>query len=133
VFRRHRCTSSIVICTSWCSIETSGWIELAFGTDVSFDYTAFKENQLSTKWGYRVLLSYKMSPRSVDHRNDVVATCRQLSSTKVDGCTNTPMICSGESFLSPKCRYYVTLVTPTQGTVSHHKAITSHGQPVDKI
>ena len=44
-----------------------------------------------------------------------------------------PMICCGESFLSPKCRYYVTLVTPTQGTVSHHKAIISHGQPVDKI
>jgi len=30
------------------------------------------------------LRTYKISPRSVDRRNDVAATCRQLSSTKVD-------------------------------------------------
>ena len=28
---------------------------------------------------------------------------------------------------------HVTLTTPTQGTVSHHKAITSRGQPMNKI
>jgi len=70
-------------------------------------------------------------------RFTVVGVIHKLTVGEFVDCTNTPNTDDllWRNFLSPKCKEitHVTLTTPTQRTVSHHKANTSNGQPVYKI
>jgi len=67
-------------------------------------------------------------------RSTIIYVIHKLTIDEFADCTNTPMTCSGKIFKVQNVEITnVTLTTSTQGTVSHHKANTSHGQPVYKI
>ena len=76
--------------------------------------------------------TYNKLVHSAMTRSTVVGVIHKLTVDEFVDCTNTPMTCCGEIFKVQnvqKC----TLTTPTQGTVSPHKANTSRGQPVYNI
>jgi len=64
----------------------------------------------------------------------VVGVIHKMTVEEFVDCTNTPVTCCGEIFQVQNLEIiHVTLTTPNQGTVSHHKANTSYGQPTYKI
>jgi len=64
----------------------------------------------------------------------VVGVIHMLTADKFVDHTNTPMKCCGKILkVQNEEMTHVTLTTPTQWTVSHHKANTSNGQPIYKI
>ena len=61
-------------------------------------------------------------------RSTVIGVIHKLTVDEFVDCTNTPMTCCGEIFLSPKCRNYTRNPDDAHsGEVSHHRARTSHG------
>jgi len=78
--------------------------------------------------------TYNKLVHSAMMRSTVVGVIHILTVDEFVNCTNTLMTCCGEIFWVQNVEIInVILTTPTPGTVSHHKANTSHGQPVYKI
>ena len=65
---------------------------------------------------------------SATTRSTVVGVIHKLTVDEFADNTCTPTTCSGEIFKVHNVEItHVTLITPTYGTASHHKANTSHG------
>jgi len=66
-------------------------------------------------------------------RSTAVGVIHKLTVDEFVDCTNTPNTCCGKIFEVQNVEITrVTLTTSTQGTVSHHKANTSHCRPIYK-
>jgi len=120
--------SVCLLVTSRCSIETDEWIELVFDREASLTYPTlrFKEILVPTiikVWAY---FSLKLCSWTI------VATCCQLSSTKIDAqCDKLATV-----FDRSKLKILATFdVRPTTSASFSHSAFTSdlHEQRVARV
>ena len=78
--------------------------------------------------------TYNKLMHSATTRSTVVGVIHKLTVDEFADCTNTPTTCCGEIFYVHNVEIaHVTLTTPTQGSVSQHKANTSHDQPAFEV
>jgi len=110
-----------------CQSKSCSLLHISVGTTCTTSPAQIEVMELE---GYSRPMYNKLVHSATAHRT-VIGVIHKLTVDKFVNCTGDLL---WWNFLGPKCRItHLTLTVPTQGTVSHHKANTSHGKPLYRI